>query len=728
VKLSFGRRLAVIGLSAVLTPAAARAAQVTLTGDAHVNAARPSTNFGSLANLYVGSGNVTLLQYDLTSLPAGTTSSQIARASLTLFVNRITTPGTVSLSTATSAWTESAVTSASAPSIGGQVATITPGVSGTYITYDVTAVVQNWITTPAGNFGFALQSANGLILFDSKENDETGHAPALDITITSQGAVGPIGPQGIQGIQGPQGPLGPQGPQGSQGPQGIQGIQGVPGATGAVGIIYRNAWSGATAYNANDVVSYNSASYIALKASTNVTPDSDPTSWSVLAAQGAQGIQGIQGVPGTPGTNGTNGTPGINGTNGTNGTPGAPGTAGTNGTNGSNGPAGPQGPAGPSSSFASFTVAAGAQVSVANTVYFSSGNSVATPAIGAAGTSTVPVVGISTQSAIAGAAATIQLSGVVQCYFDNTGFSGNYVVASTTTAGLCHAVATYPTGVQVLGILLSSSTAGTNSAIYLMGPESYVSETSGGGSVPNGTAANQLYVTGAPPFSATNPVTTLPTSAEPAHTGDVTNSAGSTALSIANNATAGNNIVAAVNTGSGTISASHLGSGSGSAATYLNGAGAFTAPASGSGGTTYYFAFENGAVSPFYAAPFYAAQPSPGTLTTNDLIFVPAACTLQDLNVIAYTSSAGSPVNLTATIYKNGSLSGINFAASSIGATQTPVTCSLTESAVQGQKASCPPTTGTAPLAAGDNFFLQLTETNAGNDPYTRFAATVSCQ
>ena len=80
----------------------------------------------------------------------------------------------------------------------------------------MTSLVQGWVTTPASNFGLALSSAAGNVLFDAKENDETAHVARLDITITSQGATGATGAQGIQGIQGA---------------TGAQGIQGINGAT-----------------------------------------------------------------------------------------------------------------------------------------------------------------------------------------------------------------------------------------------------------------------------------------------------------------------------------------------------------------------------------------------------------------------------------------------------------------------------------------------------------------
>src|ERR1700685_3759338 len=82
----FGAVRLAFWLGAVLCARGMYAADMPLTGDAHVNTAHASTNYGSLSNLYVGNGNTAFLQFDLSALPSGTTSAQISRATLTVFV------------------------------------------------------------------------------------------------------------------------------------------------------------------------------------------------------------------------------------------------------------------------------------------------------------------------------------------------------------------------------------------------------------------------------------------------------------------------------------------------------------------------------------------------------------------------------------------------------------------------------------------------------------------
>jgi hypothetical protein len=354
-------RLLSIVLAILASSRIVNAAQVALVGDASVNAARPSTNFGSLANLYVGNGNTAYLQFDLSSLPAGTTSSQIARATLTVFVNRVNAAGSVSLAPVTSAWSESAITSSTAPSIGATSGIFLASAAGQYVTLDVTALVQGWVTTPATNFGFALTSTSANLLLDSKENDETGHAAALDITITSEGATGP---QGIQGPIGPQGPLGPAGANGAPGPVGPQGIigpigpagaigaagpVGPTGATGTIGVVTN--WSSSTTYQAGQVVfcaacSSSGSSYVALASNTNQDPPTQTGFWNLIAEQGAIGAQGIQGPVGATGPIGPIGPTGLTGSTGSTGATGAIGPIGPTGPTGPTGLTGSTGPTG----------------------------------------------------------------------------------------------------------------------------------------------------------------------------------------------------------------------------------------------------------------------------------------------------------------------------------------------------------------------------------------------
>jgi hypothetical protein len=328
-------RLLSLVLIALGTTATLHATQAALIADASVSSARSSTNFGGLSNLYIGNGSTAFLRFDLGTLPTGTTASQIAHATLTVFVNRVNASGLVTLSPVTASWTESAITDETIPTIGPPSGTFTVSTAGQFVTLDVTTIVQDWVTTPATDFGFALNSTSANLLLDSKENDETGHAASLDITITSEGAAGLQGVQGPQGIQGSAGLMGPQGLAGSlgligaTGPAGAAGATGVAGATGATGTIGATGTAG-------------TPGVVGVVGPTGVTgPIGATGAAGAIGVAGAIGPTGVAGTPGVAGAVGATGATGAIGATGAAGIPGVAGAVGATGTTGATGAIGP---------------------------------------------------------------------------------------------------------------------------------------------------------------------------------------------------------------------------------------------------------------------------------------------------------------------------------------------------------------------------------------------------
>ena len=173
----------ILPLAIFLLPAALWATDVPLSGDASISSANPSLNFGNFPNLTVGSGNVSMLQFELSTLPAGVTSGAVLKATLQVFVNRVGTAGTMEVAPVDSGWTESQVTYWRLPAIGvGAGVSVTQ--AGADVSIDVTSEVQAWIINPATNFGLAL-SSNGLVYLTSKENTTTSHPVTLDITLAT---------------------------------------------------------------------------------------------------------------------------------------------------------------------------------------------------------------------------------------------------------------------------------------------------------------------------------------------------------------------------------------------------------------------------------------------------------------------------------------------------------------------------------------------------------------
>jgi hypothetical protein len=128
-------------------------------------------------------------------LPAGTPGSHVGKATLRLYVSEVSTPGAFDVYGVTSSWTEGTINAA--PQV--EAAPIATGVQVTaahsYITVDVTPLVQKWLdynpSNPnaggVANYGLALVASasapNTAVSFDSKENIETSHQPQLSVVL-----------------------------------------------------------------------------------------------------------------------------------------------------------------------------------------------------------------------------------------------------------------------------------------------------------------------------------------------------------------------------------------------------------------------------------------------------------------------------------------------------------------------------------------------------------------
>jgi hypothetical protein len=139
---SFTGTLALCAL--VFLPIAAFAQSAPLVQDSYV-VPGSATNYGSATTLNVGgaSSDQALVQFDLTQLPAGTTSGSISKATLILFVTKLTSTGTVNFSVANGNWTESGVNGIDVPAPAASVAsTVAINNGSDYVAVDATAAVQ----------------------------------------------------------------------------------------------------------------------------------------------------------------------------------------------------------------------------------------------------------------------------------------------------------------------------------------------------------------------------------------------------------------------------------------------------------------------------------------------------------------------------------------------------------------------------------------------------------
>src|SRR5215471_11012286 len=193
-----------------------------VSDDASTSSLSPTTNNGTQIVLSVGPTSNTYIRFDLGNLPAGTHGSDVAKATMIVWIDPAGTGGSIDVFRVNGPWSEKTITFANAPVLGGIEAAVPVPVSmqDHFLSIDVTNVVKDWLDGAQPNQGVAIlpHTPTTALLLDSKENVLTAHYPQLQVILKGSGA------------QGPQGPQGPAGPQGATGPQGPAGTPGPPGA------------------------------------------------------------------------------------------------------------------------------------------------------------------------------------------------------------------------------------------------------------------------------------------------------------------------------------------------------------------------------------------------------------------------------------------------------------------------------------------------------------------
>jgi hypothetical protein len=326
----------------------AKAADGTLVADTYVSAGSPATNFGSDPTLIIAPGNAGLVLFDLSSIPGGT---NVSKAYLRVFVDKVTVSGTLNYAALTSPWTETGVTNNNRPSVGSPFASSGVTIANTFVLVDVTSQVQGWLASPSTNFGIQITGGGSTnATLDSKENAATSHPSALEIAVIGPagptGITGPIGPTGTAGVTGVTGITGATGATGTGpvGPAGVAGVTGVTGITGSTGPV------GATGPNGPA----GPAGHTGITGSTGATgavgatgPNGPTGSAGVAGPTGVTGVTGSTGATGSVGGTGAAGAAGAIGTTGVTGSTGPQGVTGSTGAQGAQGTTGGQGPVGP---------------------------------------------------------------------------------------------------------------------------------------------------------------------------------------------------------------------------------------------------------------------------------------------------------------------------------------------------------------------------------------------
>jgi hypothetical protein len=181
----------------MLLLATAAYAQFTPSDDSYVNAKAATTNYGTSKTLDISSAADTVfIRFDLTAVPSGYTGASIAKATLKLYVNTLTTAGSYNVDMVNGTWTEGTIDYSNAPALGTTIAASVPLAKSNaldYVSIDITPAVVEWLNGTA-NDGIALVANSPLsATFDSKESTTTSHPPELDIVFAGGSGSGITG-------------------------------------------------------------------------------------------------------------------------------------------------------------------------------------------------------------------------------------------------------------------------------------------------------------------------------------------------------------------------------------------------------------------------------------------------------------------------------------------------------------------------------------------------------
>jgi hypothetical protein len=183
-------------------------AQITPSQDAHTDSSKPTINFGTATTLGVantaGSIQSSYIQFDLSSIPSGYTGSNVAKATLKLYVNTVTAAGSFNVDLVAGSWSEKTITANLAPALGSTIQASVPLTTanrGSYFLVDITSALQAWLNGAQTNDGIALVANSPLsATFDSKENTGQSHPPELDVVFN--GAITGINTAAGSGLTG----------------------------------------------------------------------------------------------------------------------------------------------------------------------------------------------------------------------------------------------------------------------------------------------------------------------------------------------------------------------------------------------------------------------------------------------------------------------------------------------------------------------------------------------
>ena len=174
-----------VGFDITLRPAELEGACVSLpaSNDAMISNPPKHQNYGNHPLLRVGGKDESLLSFDLSSIPEGST---VDSATLRLYVNGSAGDGPVNIHAATAAWSEGTVTyqSFNQQYAGAISGAIQPQSANALKSADVSGLVTSWLTGAQQNFGMLLEDAGKKKTIFVSSDGAAAYAPSLEVCYT----------------------------------------------------------------------------------------------------------------------------------------------------------------------------------------------------------------------------------------------------------------------------------------------------------------------------------------------------------------------------------------------------------------------------------------------------------------------------------------------------------------------------------------------------------------
>jgi hypothetical protein len=334
------KSLSVLTVLFLISMPISHADQAPLLKDAYVDGAssQANKNKGTKPVLWVESTNPKygMVQFDLSAL-GGTVES----ATLVLNVSVVDVPGDITLHVLQNSWVETNVTFNSIPffdPIESATLAITGADVGGTVSIDITSLAQEWVDSPANNFGFLLLTTTGDVRFASTET-----ALGATLEVVTDGGLPPPPPPPIGAALSISSVYADM----DNGMLYIYGSNfdnGNPAVVklGDMGELFQFPPSSATAIEAELPVGLLAGDYLLL-ISTGPNDGQSISYGLTIGAVGEAGVDGLDGAAGIDGSDGADGADGAAGFDGSNGIDGSDGVAGIDGADGAAGAQGPPG-------------------------------------------------------------------------------------------------------------------------------------------------------------------------------------------------------------------------------------------------------------------------------------------------------------------------------------------------------------------------------------------------